>query len=192
MEYTLSIENAPERVPGGTAILLVHPSTAETDRVDTDFLKSDTDHLLVVSTRTTAREIRQKLDHYGIDDDKATILDTVSVERGYTRRKTERVRYAATPEDLDGIVDQTREFLESTEGKRRVTVDSVTEMIYYADEAQVREAVAAIQGLLDDHDAVGLFHLAGGVHDDRTVTEFCELFDASLELDENGTITASF
>jgi len=191
MEHTLAIENAPERVPGGTAILLVHPSTAETDRVDTDFLKTDTDHLLVVTTRTTAREVRQKLDHYGIDEAKATILDTLSVERGYTRRQSERVRYAA-PEDLDAVVDQTRRFLKETEGKRRVSVDSVTEMIYYADETQVREAVAAIHGLLEDHDAVGLFHLAGGVHDDHTVDTFRSLLDSVVELDENGTITAAF
>ncbi len=192
MEYTLAIENAPRQIHGGTAVLLVHPSTAETDRVDTDFLKEDTDHLLVVSTRTTAREVRQKLDHYGIDEEKATILDTLSVDRGYTRRQSERVRYATAPDDLDGIVDEIGRFLAETDGKRRVTVDSITEMIYYADTEQVSQAVAAIQGLLDDHDAVGLFHLASGVHDATTVDEFRDQFDGVLELDEAGTITASF
>jgi KaiC/GvpD/RAD55 family RecA-like ATPase len=191
MEYTLAIENAPETVSGGTALLLVHPSTAETDRVDTDFLKTDTDHLLVVSTRTTAREVRQKLEHYEVDEERATILDAVSVERGYTRRQSDRVRYVAAPEDLDGIVDETRRFLDETEGKRRVSVDSITEMVYYADQQSVREAIAAIQGLLDDHDAVALFHLAGGVHDDRVVDEFRGLFDGVLELDEDGTLSAS-
>jgi len=192
MEYTLAIENAPRQIHGGTAVLLVHPSTAETDRVDTDFLKEDTDHLLVVSTRTTAREVRQKLDHYGIDEEKATILDTLSVDRGYTRRQSERVRYATAPDDLDGIVDEIGRFLAETDGKRRVTVDSITEMIYYADTEQVSQAVAAIQGLLDDHDAVGLFHLASGVHDAATVDEFRDQFDGVLVLDEAGTITASF
>jgi len=192
MQYSLAIENASPQVDGGTTILLVHPSTAETDRVDTDFLKADTDHLLVVSTRTTAREVRQKLDHYGIDGEKATVLDTLSVDRGYTRRQTERVRYVSAPDDLDNIVTEIERFLAETDGKRRVSVDSITEMIYYADKEQVSQAVAAIQGLLDDHDAVGLFHLAGGVHDDTTVGEFRELFDGVLELDEDGAVTASF
>ncbi len=191
MEYTLAIENTPQQVHGGTAILLVHPSTAETDRVDTDFLKDDTDHILVVSTRTTAREVRQKLDHYGIDQEKATILDTISVDRGYTRRQSERVRYVSAPDDLDGVVDEVGQFLAETDGKRRVTVDSVTEMIYYADRQQVHQAVAAIQGLLDANDAVGLFHLASGVHDAGTVDEFRDLLDGVLELDEDGAITAS-
>ncbi|MEF8979082.1 MAG: ATPase domain-containing protein [Haloarculaceae archaeon] len=192
MEYALAIENAPETIPAGTAILLVHPSTAETDRVDTDFLKTDTDHLLVVSTRTTAREVGQKLEHYEVDEEKATILDALSVERGYTRRQTDQVRYASAPDDLEGIVDQTREFLEETAGKRRISVDSITEMIYYAEEARVRDAVAAIRGLLEDHDAIGLFHLASGVHDEQVVTEFRELFDGVVELDEDGHTTGSF
>ncbi|MEF8783073.1 MAG: ATPase domain-containing protein [Haloarculaceae archaeon] len=192
MEYALAIENAPETIPAGTAILLVHPSTAETDRVDTDFLKTDTDHLLVVSTRTTAREVGQKLEHYEVDEEKATILDALSVERGYTRRQTDQVRYASAPDDLEGIVDQTREFLEETAGKRRISVDSITEMIYYAEKERVRDAVAAIRGLLEDHDAIGLFHLASGVHDEQVVTEFRELFDGVVELDEDGHTTGSF
>ncbi len=132
MDYTLAIENAPDTIPGGTGVLLLHPSIGETDRIDTDFLKTDTDHFLVISTRTTAREVEQKLEHYDVDESKADILDALSVERGYSRRASDRVHYVSTPEDLDGIVEQTRAFLESHEGKLRVSVDSVTEMAYYA------------------------------------------------------------
>jgi KaiC/GvpD/RAD55 family RecA-like ATPase len=192
MEYTLAIENAPDTVPGGTGILLVHPSTVETDRIDTDFLKTDTDHLLVISTRTTAREVKQKLEHYEVDASKATILDTLSVERGYTRRKSEGVRYVSAPDDLDGIVEQTRRFLEEHDGKCRLSVDSVTEMIYYADEESTAAAVAAIHDLLAEYDAVGLFHLAAEVHDESVVDDFREEFDGVLELDVDGVLTADF
>jgi len=192
MEYTLAIDNAPERIPGGTGILLVHPSTVETDRIDTDFLKTDTDHLLVISTRTTAREVKQKLEYYEVDESKATILDTLSVERGYTRRKSENVRYVSAPDDLDGIVEQTRRFLDEHHGKCRISLDSVTEMIYYADEDSAREAVAAIHDLLEEYDAVGLFHLADEVHDEAVVEDFRGLFDGVLELGPDGTLTAEF
>jgi KaiC/GvpD/RAD55 family RecA-like ATPase len=192
MEYTLAIENAPETVPAGTGILLVHPSTAETDRIDTDFLRCDTDHMLVVSTRTTAREVEQKLEHYEVDESKATILDTLSVERGYTRRQSDNVRYVSSPDDLDSIVDQTRQFLEEHDGKCRVSVDSVTEMAYYADEQRAREAVRGLLALLDEHDAIGLFHLARGVHEEESLDDFRELFDGVVELDADGTVTAEF
>jgi len=192
MEYTLEIKNAPETVPGGTGILLVHPSTAATDRIDTDFLRSDTDHMLVVSTRTTAREVEQKLEHYEVDEAKATILDTLSVERGYTRRKSENVRYVSAPDDLAAIVDQTRQFLEEHDGKLRVSVDSVTEMAYYADDERAHDAIAEMLELLDEHDAIGLFHLAQGVHDPATLDDYRELFDGVIDLYENDTVESDF
>jgi KaiC/GvpD/RAD55 family RecA-like ATPase len=191
MQYTLAIENTPETIPGGSGVLLVHPSTGETDRIDTEFLKADTDHLLVISTRTTAREVKQKLEHYEVDDEKATILDAVSAERGYTRRQSDRVQYVSTPEDLVGIVEETRQFLDEHDGKLRVTLDSLSEMIYYADEDQTREAVHDLLGLLKEHDAVGLFHLARGVHDDELLDEFREMFDGVIDLNEEGEISAS-
>lgn len=192
MQYTLTIEDTPETIPAGTGLLLIHPSIAKTDRIDTEFLKTDTDHLLVISTRTTAREVEQKLEHYEVDENSATILDTLSVERGYTRRPSGNVKYVSRPEDLDGIVDQTREFLETHDGKLRVSLDSISEMVYYADEEQAESAVIELLDLLDEHDAVGLFHLARGVHDEDVRTQFRELFDGVIELDEAGNITATF
>jgi KaiC/GvpD/RAD55 family RecA-like ATPase len=192
MEYALAIEKAPGEVPGGTGILLLHPSTGATDRIDTEFLAADTDAFLVVSTRTTAREVRQKLEYYDVDASKASILDTLSVERGYSRRESDDVHYASAPDDLDGIVDGVERFLDSHDGKLRVTVDSVTEMAYYADEERTRIAVERILALLADHDAVGLFHLSPEVHDDDVVTGYEELFDGAIEVGEDDAVDTRF
>ncbi|WP_336134712.1 DUF7090 family protein [Natronomonas amylolytica] len=192
MDYELAIENAPDSVPGGTGILLIHPSTGETDRIDTEFLNTDTDRFLVISTRTTAREVQQKLEYYGVDETKADILDTLSVERGYSRRSSDHVHYVSSPDDLAGVVDITREFLTENEGKRRISLDSVTEMAYYADDDRALEAVAELLELLESHDAVGLFHLSEEVHDAAVVEQFTDLFDAVIYLDEDGTVEADF
>ena len=192
MDYTLAIENAPDTIAGGTGLLLLHPSIGETDRLDTDFLKTDTDHFLVVSTRTTAREVEQKLEHYDVDEDSAVILDTLSVERGYSRRGADDVHYVSSPDDLDGIVEKTREFLSSHDGKVRVSVDSLTEMIYYADDEGVYEATKELLELLADHDAVGIFHLSKEVHDQSTLDEFTELFDGVVDLGDDGSVTVDF
>jgi KaiC/GvpD/RAD55 family RecA-like ATPase len=192
MDYELAIENTPDTVPAGTGILLLHPSTGETDRIDTDFLSSDTDHMLIVSTRTTAREVEQKLEYYEVDESRAVILDTISIERGYTRRQSENVRYVSAPDDLAGIVAKTREFLESHDGKLRVTVDSLNEMAYYADEERTREAAAEILDLLVEHDAVGLFHLDSEVHGGDVVEGYRDLFDGVIELAADGTVTSEF
>ncbi|MFA9517936.1 hypothetical protein ACERIT_12080 [Halopenitus sp. H-Gu1] len=189
MEYTLAIENGPETIPGGTGLLLVHPSIGETDRIDTDFLKADTDAFLVVSTRTTAREVEQKLEYYDVDESKATILDTISVERGYSRRSGDDVYYVASPDDLDGVVDSIERFLTAHDGKRRVSVDSLTEMAYYADEEATYEAAAAILELLAEHDAVGLFHLSREVHEEERIDRFRELFDGVVDLQADGSVS---
>ncbi len=189
MEYSLAIENGPESIPGGTGLLLVHPSIGETDRIDTDFLKTDTDAFLVVSTRTTAREVEQKLEYYDVDETKATILDTLSVERGYSRRSADDVYYVSAPDDLDGVVDRVARFLEEHDGKRRVSVDSLTEMAYYADDEAVYEATRELLELLAEHDAVGIFHLSEEVHEVATLDRFRELFDGVIDLDDEGNVT---
>jgi len=199
MDYTLAIENAPDEIPGGTGVLLLHPSIGETDRIDTDFLKTDTDHFLVISTRTTAREVKQKLDHYGViaedgsdGPESAVILDTLSIERGYSRRSTDDVFYAASPDDLDSILEITEQFLTDHDGKLRLSVDSITEMIYYSDEDRVFEAMEKLLALLEEHDAVGLFHLSEGVHDDEDVERFKRLFDGVVYLDDEERVSAEF
>ncbi|KAB1192877.1 hypothetical protein GJR96_05220 [Haloferax sp. MBLA0076] len=192
MDYELAIEETPETISGGTGILLLHPSIGETDRIDTDFFKVDTDNFLVVSTRTTAREVEQKLEHYEVDESRATILDTLSIERGYSRRSGENIYYVAAPDDLDAIVEKTRQFLERHDGKLRLSVDSVTEMAYYADVDRAFEATKRILALLDEYDAVGLFHLSKEVHDEETLQRFRDLFDGVVDLHEDGTVTTEF
>ena len=188
MDYSLAIENAPASIPGGTGLLLLHPSIGETDRIDTDFLKQDTDHFLVISTRTTAREVEQKLEYYDVNESRADILDTLSVERGYSRRSSPHVHYVSAPDDLGAIVRKTRQFLETHEGKLRISVDSVTEMAYYADEDSALEATKQLLELLEEHDAVGLFHLSNEVHDDEVVDQFRSLFDAVVTLGDDGGV----
>ncbi|MDF9747385.1 DUF7090 family protein [Natrinema salsiterrestre] len=192
MEYTLEIDDTPATVPGGTGVLLLHPSTGETDRIDTDFLKADTDNFLVVSTRTTAREVRQKLEYYDVDEERAEILDTLSIERGYSRRSSDTVHYVAAPDDVDGIVDHIDGFLADHDGKLRISFDSVTELAYYAGDEQAFEAVERILGLLEEHDAVGLFHLSEDPHDEALVDRFRGLFDGIIDLDEDGSVDAEF
>lgn len=189
MDYEFAMEGNPDSIPAGTGVLLVHPSTGETDRIDTDFLKTDTDRFLVISTRTTAREVTQKLDYYDVDETRAVILDTLSVDRGYSRRNRDDVHYVSSPDDLDGIVGQTETFLANHEGKLRISLDSVTELAYYAGEEPTLEAVDRLLDLLEEHEAVGLFHLSAEVHDSDVIDAYRDRFDVIVTLDPDDSIT---
>jgi len=186
MEYTLTLGDSTREIPAGTNLLLVHPSTGETDRIDTDFLRPDTDTFLVVSTRTTAREVKQKLEYYDVDAERAVILDTLSVERGYSRRSSENVHYVGAPDDVDAIVAQVRRYLEENEGKKRVSFDSITELAYYAGDEEAMEGIERMLELTEEHDAVSLFHLSEEVHDREEIETYRELFDGIVELDAEG------
>jgi KaiC/GvpD/RAD55 family RecA-like ATPase len=188
MDYTLAIGDTETTVPGGTGLLLLHPSIGETDKIDTDFLKADTDHFLVVSTRTTAREVEQKLEHYEVDESKADILDTISVDRGYSRRGSDHLHYVSSPDDIEGVVRQVEEFLANHDGKRRVSVDSLTELAYYSNVDDVYEATQEILDLLAEYDATGLFHLSKEVHEEETLDRFRELFHGVIDLDKDGNV----
>jgi KaiC/GvpD/RAD55 family RecA-like ATPase len=192
MDYDIAIDSAPHRIPGGTAVLLLHPSTAATDRIDTGFLKTDTDHFLVISTRTTAREVKQKLDHYDVDPERAVILDTLSVERGYSRRSADNIHYVSSPDDVEGVLQQTERFLADHDGKHRVSFDSISELAYYGDEDAAVDALERMGALLDEYDAVGLFHVDEEVHDEATVERFREAADGVVDLAEDGSVTADF
>ena len=192
MDYSLAIDGTPETISGGTGVLLLHPSTGETDRIDTDFLKTDTDNFLVISTRTTAREVKQKLEYYDVNEERAEILDTLSIERGYSRRSSDNVHYVAAPDDVDGIVEHIDGFLEAHDGKLRLSFDSVTELAYYAGDDAALDAVERILELLEKHDAIGLFHVSEEPHDVSLVDDFRELFDGTIDLDEDGSIESEF
>lgn len=189
MNYRLGVADGPEAVDGGTGILFLHPSTAATDRIDTDFLKADSDHYLVVSTRTTAHEVDQKLEFYDAGPERATIVDAISVERGYSRRQSDRVTYLSTPDDIDGLLAAVRGFFDETEGKRRISFDSITELSFYAGEERTRDAIERILDLLEEHAAVGLFHLSTGVHDEAVIDGYRSLFDLVIELDAEGAVS---
>jgi KaiC/GvpD/RAD55 family RecA-like ATPase len=189
MDYTLTVGDTTATVPAGTSVLLVHPSTGETDRIDTDFLRTDTDKFLVVSTRTTAREVKQKLEYYDVDEQRAVILDTLSVERGYSRRSSEGVHYVSAPDDADAVVDKVEAFLAEYDGKLRVSFDSLTELAYYAGDEAAMDAAERMVELVADHGAVGLFHLSEEVHDPEEIDAYRAMFDGTIELDAEGNVS---
>lgn len=191
MEYRLGVTGGPETVDGGTAVLLLHPSTAETDRIDTQFLAGDDESYLVISTRTTAREVEQKLEFYDIDEQDVTILDTISVERGYSRRKSDDVSYLPAPDDIEGLLSVVETFLTDTDGPRRISLDSITELAYYAGDSSAKYAVESLIELLEAEDAIGIFHLASGVHDEDVIDTYRSLFDLVIELDDDDTVTVT-
>ncbi len=111
--------------------------------------------MLVISTRTTAREVKRNW---------STTRSTRPKRPSSTRCRSSadtpvavRKRpIVSAPDDLSGIVSEAETVLQEHDGKLRVTFDSLTELIYYADEDGALSAVEDILDLLDEYDAVGM------------------------------------
>jgi KaiC/GvpD/RAD55 family RecA-like ATPase len=192
MDYALEIQGAPQTVPAGTSILLEHPSIGGTDPIDTGFLSAGSEPALVVSTRTTAREVAEKLDHYGVDPEQIHILDAVSIDRGYSRRDKPRVEFVPSPDDVDGIVNEVKLFFESVDGESRLSFDSISELAYYAGESAAVDGLDRLTELLRKHRAIGLFHVSPEVHDSAIQEQFEAACDGLISLDESGSISTNF
>lgn len=190
MAYALGLEDAPETVPAGSGVLLVHPSTTDADPFETAFLTAGEEPALLISTHSAAREVQQKVEHYGIDADRVEILDTISVERGYTRRQSADVTYLSAPDDLDGLLEHTGDFLERRGPPARVSLDSITELGYYADEERLQTALTALLDLLEAHEAVGLFQLAAD--GSETVAPIRDRFAGVVEVADDGSVGIDF
>jgi hypothetical protein len=190
MEYELGFTAGPATVRGGSGILLVHPSTTDADDFETAFLTAAAEPALLISTHSAAREVKQKVQHYGVDADRVEILDTISTDRGYTRRQESGVTYLSAPDDIQGLLDATADFLERRGPPARLSLDSITELGYYAGDERLGDTLSALLDQLEAHDAVGLFQLAAD--GEETVAPLRDRFAGVVEVDEDGGVAASF
>ncbi|AOW81231.1 ATPase involved in flagella biogenesis [Halodesulfurarchaeum formicicum] len=192
MAYDLAIDGAPTTVAAGTSILLKHPSIGGTDPIDTGFLRPGNERALVVSTRTTAREVAEKLAHYGVDTDRTAILDTLSIDRGYSRRRQQGVQYVSAPDDVAGIVEAVEAFLSERQSGGRLSFDSISELAYYAGEDAAASALAQLSELVAENDAVALFHVSPEVHENTVLERFERACNAVIELSADGQMRTQF
>lgn len=190
MEYDLGFAEGPETVPGGSGILLVHPSTTDADDFETAFLTAASEPAMLISTHSAAREVKQKIQHYGVARDRVEILDTISTDRGYTRRQEAGVTYLSAPDDVDGLLAATEDFLARRGPPARLSLDSITELAYYAGEDHLADALLGLLDQLEAHDAIGLFQLAAD--GESAVADLRDRFAGVVEVDEAGDVTAEF
>jgi hypothetical protein len=97
------------------------------------------------------------------------------------------------PSDLTGIGIELSELLSQMEAagdedeQIAVCYDSVTTLLQYADLQRVFRFLHVVTGRIKSVDGVGHFHLDPGAHDDQTLATLKGLFDAVVEVDEDGS-----
>lgn len=95
------------------------------------------------------------------------------------------------PADLTGLAMAISTYLESwsqSDTTPIVCFDSITSLLYHADEKQIFRFLHTINGRLRDDGAISHYHLDPMAHDEETINLFSALVDAVIDVDESGSI----
>jgi len=90
----------------------------------------------------------------------------------------------ANPNDITGLGMRLNNYLNDHDDDSQLVacLDSMTEMLQFADLQPVFKFLHMFAGQLRDADAVAHFHLDPGAHDDQTVSRLKPLFDDAVDL----------
>jgi len=90
----------------------------------------------------------------------------------------------ANPNDITGLGMRLNNYLNDHDDDSQLVVclDSMTEMLQFAELQPVFKFLHMFAGQLRDADAVAHFHLDPGAHDDQTISRLKPLFDDAVDL----------
>jgi len=195
--YDLGEQFEGEAVTPGTNILVSGPPLTGKRRIAREILAhglDERDGAIVITTRDSAERV---LSQFEIERDHEErpigIVDCVTEHMGRSTTDTLTVKYATSPVDMTGIGIGFSNFVEyfySELGceRNRVMVDSLTTLLMYATLQTVFEFMHAITSRVDDVDALGVHVIESTAHDEQTLHTIEQLFDGTIEVDENGVV----
>jgi hypothetical protein len=91
----------------------------------------------------------------------------------------------SSPGDLTGISMPVSEFLK-TSTSPAILVDSLTTLLYYAEDASVFRFLSVLTAHIRRNDGLGVFTMTPEAHHEQTVRTFEQLFDGRIELHADG------
>lgn len=102
------------------------------------------------------------------------------------------VEFVSSPGNLTGIGIEVVDFLEEwadADEPIAVCVHSLTPLLQYVDLKQAYKFLHVFTGRITAADAVAHYHMDPTAHDDQTVNTIKSLFDAVVEVGDDGTVT---
>jgi len=183
-------------VPPGTNILLSGPPLAgkRWSAMETLAVGAGRDEgTIVVSTRDSAARVRELFAPLVDDDTAVAVVDAITQHIGRST-DTEMTKYAASRRDMSDIGVTFSEFIQSfyTEQQRehtRVLVDSLTTLLLYSNLQTVFRFLHVFTSRVGSVDGLGLYTVDSTAHDGETLSTLKQLFDATIDIDADGTAT---
>jgi len=141
---------------------------------------------LVVTTQHSATRLREDVGNRLPDGAELTlgVVDCVSQERGMGREEGPLTQYVSSPGDFTGVGMASSKFLErfqNQEYRTRVALDSISQLLMYADVKTVFRFLHILTGRISAAQGLGFGTLDADAHDDQTVNTIRQLFDGLVE-----------
>jgi KaiC/GvpD/RAD55 family RecA-like ATPase len=198
--YDLGGQFGDRAVAPGTNILVRGPPLTGKRQIAREILAhglDERDGAIVITTRDSAERV---LSQFGIEQDHEErpigVVDCVTEHMGRSVTDTLTVKYATSPVDMTSIGIGFSNFVEyfySELGceRNRVMVDSLSTLLMYTTLQTVFEFMHAITSRVDDVDALGVHVIESTAHDEQTLHTIEQLFDGTIEVDENGVVAVN-
>jgi len=152
----------------GSYIVYAPPLSGTAPFIDEVGGRRDQRTLLVAATMGVSRTPASTLESV------SSVVDCSPSESGGSAR-------TGSPGDLTGISMPVSEFLRVADSPT-VGIDSVSTILYYAEEAAVFRFLSVLSAQIRRKDGLGLFVTTPEAHDERTVHTFAQVADGRIDL----------
>ncbi|PSQ22187.1 recombinase RecA [Halobacteriales archaeon QS_9_67_17] len=198
--YDLGGPLSGTEVDPGTNLLLTGPPLSGKISLGHDLLEAGLNAGgggIVVSNEHSADRIRAE--HEGLFEYDAPlgVVDCVTKHQGQgTIADTDLVQYASSPEDMTGVGIDFSELLEDFYVNRdlarnRALFVSVSTLLMYSDLQTVFRFLHVFTSRVENADALGLYVVQSGAHDEQAMNTLSQLFDGVIETDADGDISTN-
>jgi KaiC/GvpD/RAD55 family RecA-like ATPase len=195
--YELPDELSDVSLQAGTNLLIAGPSLTGKREIAYDVLATGSradEGSIVVTTKDDAEKVLDEYaSHVGdVDEFDIGVVDCVTKQRGVGNvRDDPRVKYASSPVDMTGIGIMLSEFLEEFYQVRgheqnRILLHSVSTLLMYSDLQTVFRFMHVFTGRVQSADGLGVYVIDSTAHDDQTMNTLKQLFDAVVEVTDEG------
>ncbi|MHC1625681.1 MAG: RAD55 family ATPase [Methermicoccaceae archaeon] len=182
----------------GTNILIVGPPMCSKDHILREFSLNAIEKqeaLIYVTTKLPYEQLLNGIKGAGINPDKDDadimdrigIVDCISRTLGVMTPETPTVMMASSPVDLTGMgvrISKLIELFYMDKGIRKIRLvfDSLSTVLMYSNIKAVYRFLHVFAGRVRTANAVGLFAIESGMHDEQTIAALKQLFDGIIEV----------
>jgi len=155
---------------------------------------SETNVLAISYTETPQEWVENWLDHAGVPPVRGGIVSIGQAEIE-VENPSWAVKTVENPSDLTGIGIELSELLSgmataaADDEQIAVCFDGITSLLQYADLQRAFRFLHVVTGRVKTVGGIGHFHLDPEAHDPQTLATLKGLFDAVIEVDDDGSIT---